>query len=89
MTIKIHRENKRKLKGDDERTFDEIVNSLIDEVEEQMPNYEVDNTISTSIKLDKSTIERLSQFKLTYTESYENVIVRLMIAKSLNTDDNQ
>ena len=88
--VKIHKLNKMKLKGNDERTFDEIVTSLIDEVEQVMVKYELDDTMITSIKLNEETISRLEEFRLTNSESLENIIIRMMlVAKSLNTNDNQ
>ena len=87
--VKIHKINKNKLKGDDERTFNEIVKNLIEDVEDYMIEYEVDDTVVSSIKLDDDVISKLSKYKLTTSESLENVIIRMMlISQVLNTHSN-
>lgn len=85
--VKIHKLNKMKLKGNDERTFDEIVTSLIDEVEQMMVKYEIDDTMITSIKLNEETVRRLEEYRLTTSESLENIIIRMMlISQVINSD---
>ena len=84
VTIKIHKNNKSLISETGVSTYDNLINELIDEVEDDMPFFEVDYSPSSSIKLKKTTLERLESFKLTDGESYENIIVRLLLAKDLS-----
>lgn len=86
--IKIRKENKKLLKHYHEGTFDKIVAQLIDDVAENIQIVGVDYSPISSIKLSDETISKLESFKLTDGESYENIILRmLLVAQSLNTGD--
>ena len=76
-TVKINKEVKDKIPF--EGTYDERVNKLIDLVEEDMvlPDHDV-YARKTSINLSNSTLDRLRGLSLTESESYENIILRLM-----------
>ena len=85
--VKIHKQNKNQLKAYTNGAYDEIINKLIDDIEHTIPIHEIDYSTVSSIKLKEDTIDRLSAYRLTDGESYENIIVRMLIlAQSLNTD---
>ena len=84
-TIQLHKKTKNRLKEYDNGSFDTIINKLIDDVENELPIIEIDDTPITSIRLKDDTIERLTAYKLT-GESYENTILRmLLLTQTINT----
>lgn len=86
-TIQMQKHNKDLLREYHEGSFDNILNKLIDDVEENMCLFELMETPQSTIRLKEDTVNRLNQFKLTYSESYENVILRLLLqSKTLNID---
>lgn len=87
-SIQIHKYNKNVLKDYSDGSFDELVNKLIDDVKYDMPLTDVDDSTPSSIMLNDDTLDKLDSFKLTVGESYENILIRMMIcAKDLNTGD--
>lgn len=87
-TIKIYKHNKNQLRDYSDGTFDELVNNLIEDVKYDMPLTDIDGSTVSTINLNEDTLDKLDSFKLTVGESYENVIIRMMIcAKDLNTGD--
>lgn len=69
--------------------FDNAVNNLIDEVEEYMPflDYSQDNSLS-SANVMEDTRDRIKSFALSDGESFENILVRMLITSQvLNSRD--
>lgn len=87
MSIKIMKHNKNLLEEYSEGSFDEIVNKLIEDVGDNMPVMELLETPVTTMRLKESTMSILDSLKVTPYESYENVIVRLLLlSKELNNN---
>ena len=81
-SVRVSQSTKERLKQFDGETYDESINNLIDEVDEFMPL--IDYTKSTTLlSLNEDTMRRLKEYRLSYGESYDNIIIRLMIAKLL------
>ena len=81
-SARVSHSTKERLKQFDGETYDESINNLIDEVDEFMPL--IDYTKSTTpLSLNEDTMMRLKEYRLSYGESYDNIIIRLMIAKLL------
>ena len=81
-SVRVSRSTKERLKQFDGETYDKSINTLIDEVDEFMPL--IDYTKSTTLlSLNEDTMRRLKEYRLSYGESYDNIIIRLMIAKLL------
>ena len=81
-SVRVSHSTKERLKQFDGETYDECINKLIDEVDEFMPL--IDYTKSTTpLSLNEDTMRRLKEYRLSYGESYDNIIIRLMIAKLL------
>lgn len=71
--------------SDENVSYDGLVHRLIMEVDEYMPMVTVDEGKYTAIKLHDDTLMKLKSYALTRGESYENILVRmLLISKSLN-----
>lgn len=85
MITTIHTTKKTKNLLTGTGTYDERINKLIDEVQDIMPVMEIDDTPKTSIRVHEDTINKLKSYALTTSESYENIILRMLIAKNLNT----
>ena len=84
--IKFTKRNKQMLKDYSDGSFDKIVTQLLDEVEEHLPVVDVDYSVMSTIEIKDDTLERVEAYRLTEGESYENIILRmLMTAKTLNT----
>ena len=77
--VKLHRQNKNKIKEYGNGTFDEIVSSLIDDVEDIMPIVDIDESSQSTVKLERDTIDRLRAYALTSSESLENILIRMLI----------
>lgn len=85
-SINFDRKNKQLLKNYGDGSFDEIVNQLIDDVEDYMPYVPLDNPLKSTLPLDSNTMDKLKSFRLTESESYENIILRMLItAQGLNS----
>ena len=87
--VKINRELRDKLKDypDDNMNYDAIINRLIYDVSDYMPLVEADSK-SININLHEDTMDKLKAYRLTVGESYENIIIRmLLIAQSLNSSN--
>ena len=82
MIIQMKKNTKHKLKEYGSGNFDEVVNQLISDVEDDMIVFPVDYSPISTMRLKESTIRRLKSFALTDGESYENIILR-MLAQSL------
>ena len=83
--IKIQKHNRKSLKEYGDGSFNDIVCKLIEDVGEQMPDYAPMDSVSSSMRLQDSTLEMLESFKVVPSESYESVIVRLLyVAQHLN-----
>ena len=84
-TIQIQKHIKNVLSDSYEGSYDVKVNELIDEVD--LPVVSVRESPISTIRLDESTVQRLESLKLYSTESYESVIIRLLLAKGLYTGE--
>ena len=84
-TIQIQKHIKRLVSESYEGSYDVRVNKLIDEVD--LPVISIVESPISTMRLDESTIQRLESLKLYSTESYESVIIRLLLAKGLYTDE--
>lgn len=86
-TIQIQKHNKELLKEYGDGSFDNRINQLMQDIKEYVP-LDVMDTPTTSMRVDEDTIELLKSFRITPKESYENIIVRLLLlAKTLNIND--
>lgn len=85
-TIYIQKHNKNLIKEYGNGTYDEIINQLIKDVGEYMPIIKHNKTPKSTIRLKQDTINILNELKLYPDESYESVILRLLIlSKNINT----
>ena len=85
-SIKIDRKNKQLLREYSEGSFDKIINQLIDDVENYMPVIPLENPLVSTLPLKNDTMDRLKFYRLTESESYENIILRMLVtAQSLNS----
>ena len=86
-TIQIQKHNKELLKEYGDGSFDNRINQLMQDIKEYVPSDVMDTPV-TSMRVSEDTIELLKSFRITPKESYENVIVRLLLlAKTLNIND--
>lgn len=66
--------------------YDAIINRLIHEVSDYMPLVESDDR-NININLHEDTTDKLKAYALTKGESYENILIRmLIISQSLNSN---
>ena len=88
-SIGINSYNRDLLKRPDMNvSYDGLVNRLIMEVGDYMPHVKVDEGKYTAIKLHDDTLDRLKSYALTRGESYENIIVRmLLLSETLNNSN--
>ena len=85
--IKITRTVRDTLKDqyDINTNYDGLVNRLIHEVADEMPIIDEDKSV-VNISLHEDTMDKLKSYRLSRGESYENIIIRmLLIAESLNS----
>lgn len=67
--------------------YDGIVNRLIHEVSDEMPIMNLDSR-PININLHEDTMDKLKAYRLTTGESYENILIRmLLVSQSLNSSD--
>jgi predicted DNA binding CopG/RHH family protein len=72
---------------DDNMPYDSIINRLIHEVSDYMPLVESDDR-GININLHEDTMDKLKSYALTKGESYENILIRmLLISQSLNSSN--
>ena len=76
--IKISKYVRNQLEIIDGGTFDKKLNNLMDIVENIMPFVEYTDE-RTNIKTNSKTVERLDTFRITSTESRDNIITRMLI----------
>ena len=87
--VKINHELRDMLKAypNTNMNYDAIVNRLIHEVSDYMPLVEYTDS-SININLHEDTMEKLKSYGLTKGESYENILIRmLLISQSLNNNN--
>ena len=85
--VKITQDVKQMLKEypDDNMNYDAIINRLIHEVADVMPTMD-DNSNPININLHEDTMDKLKSYRLSKGESYENIIIRMLLtSKSLNS----
>ena len=78
-SVKIHRQNKNRLKDYSKGTFDEIVSKLIEDTENNMPVVDINESAYSSINLKEETIDKLRAYAVTDGESIENILIRMLI----------
>ena len=78
-SVKIHRQNKNRLKDYSKGTFDEIVSKLIEDTEDNMPVVDINESAYSSINLKEETIDKLRAYAVTDGESIENILIRMLI----------
>lgn len=67
--------------------YDAIINRLIHDVADNMPIIEEDNT-SLNINLHEDTMDKLKSYRLSKGESYENILIRMLLtSKTLNSEN--
>lgn len=76
---KISEDNHHKLKKIDGGNMDTKLNTVMDIVDPIMPFIEYSNNLK-SVKLSNETLERLDTYRITATESRNNILTRLLIA---------
>lgn len=84
--VKINYDLRDMLKAypDTNMNYDAIINRLIHEVSDYMPLVE-HNEGSININLHEDTMDKLKSYGLTKGESYENILIRMMlVSQSLN-----
>ena len=64
---------------DTKGTMDSKLNSLMDIVEPFMPFFPYSDEKTTTMKVTKKTLKRLDEFRITSTETRENIITRMLI----------
>ena len=85
-TIQINRHENELLKEYGEGSIDEIINQLIDDVEDMMPVMAI--SPKTTVRVSKSTMDRLKAYALTDGESYRNIIARMLVlSKTINNEE--
>ena len=87
--IKINHDLKKELKNypDENMNYDAIVNRLIHEVSDYMP-LTINDKGAVTIGLHQDTMDKLKSYALTNGESYENILIRmLLLSKSLNSSN--
>lgn len=88
-SIKITHELKNELKEypDEKMNYDAIINRLIHEVSDYMPIVN-DNSNAINIGLHEDTMNKLKSYRLSKGESYENILIRmLLLSKTLNSSN--
>lgn len=84
--IKINYDLKQELNNyvDEKMNYDGIIVRLIHDVSDYMPILESDSH-GVNINIHEDTAEKLKAYALTTGESYENILIRmLLVAKDLN-----
>ena len=84
-SIKVTNATKNTIKNYTDGTYDESVQKLIEEVKDYLPLVDYEDN-STVINLKEETVELLKSYRLSYGESIENILIRmLIISQILNT----
>lgn len=78
--IKVSETSWKRLKNSNKGSIDKSLNILMDLVENEMPNVEYSDDNLKSINVYKDTVERLDTFRISDTESRNNIITRLFLA---------
>lgn len=87
-TIQMQKHNKELVKQYSKGSFDNIINQLISDMEEYVQVPLVKESVSSTVRLKEDTLNRLEDLKIVPSESYECVILRLLLlSKDLNTND--
>lgn len=84
--VKTNLNNYQKLKNIAEASLDSNMNTLMEAVEQDMPFVEYNREMK-SVNLYPATCDKLDSFRITETESRDNIITRLLIAYE-NISDN-
>lgn len=87
--IKINYELRNQLKElyGQNISYDGLINRLIHDVADEMPILE-SNSSAVNINIYEDTMDKIKSYGLTNGESYENILIRMMIiAKDLYSND--
>ena len=87
--VKINYDLRNELKHytDEKMNYDAVVNRLIHDVSDVMPLIKSDSG-AVNINLHEDTMDKLKAYGLTNGESYENILIRmLLVSKTLNNSD--
>lgn len=66
-------------------SYDGIINRLIHDVADKMPITNLEGH-KNSIRVHDDTVEKLKAYQLTRSESYENIILRMLITAQKNKE---
>ena len=78
--LRISETNWKKLKDSNNGSMDKALNILMDTVEDVMPHVIYNNDVIKSVNVYKDTADRLDSFRISDTESRDNILTRLFIA---------
>ena len=85
-SVRISHSSKMAVKLFDDGTYDENINKLIDTVADYMPLVDLSDESSLIINLKEDTVDKLNSYRLTNGESFDNILVRMLImAQGLNS----
>ena len=76
-SIKLSHDTKNAIKG--EGTYDESVNELINMVGDYMPLVDYSDSSRVVVNLKEDTVDKIKSYRLSYGESVENIIIRMLI----------
>lgn len=87
-SVRVSHSCKEAIKFFDDGSYDENVNQLIDLVADYMPLVDLSDESSMIINLKEDTVDKVNSFKLSHGESFENVLIRMLImAQGLYSSD--
>lgn len=78
-SVRVSHSCKEAIKFFGDGSYDENVNQLIDLVADYMPLVDLSDESSMIINLGDDTVDRVNSFKLSHGESFENVIIRMLV----------
>ena len=85
-SVRISHSSKMAVKLFDDGTYDENINKLIDAVADYMPLVDLSDESSLIINLKEDTVDKINSYRLTNGESFDNILVRMLImAQALNS----
>ena len=87
-TIKVSHNTKTAIKNYQQGTYDEIINQLIKEVGDYLPLIEWEDGSKTTINLTNETVDKIKSYRLSYGESVENILIRMLITSQILNNSN-
>ena len=82
-SMKVSHDSKEAIKNYSDGTYDKSVNELIDHVGDYLPLINWEDNSKTVINLNEDTIERIKSYRLSYGESVENILIRMLITSQV------